>query len=596
MTGGCGRLPAEQGTGGRRCWRDSLRAHLRTHWRLRAGGVGAAMAVAAWLGPLQPAAGLDAQQGSAVQQAPQAQGPGTAGRASAELQTAGEASGFARHTRHDEMMAYLSDLGARAPDLVVGSYGETVEGRALPWLLFSRPRVTSPAEAHASGKPVLLLGANVHGFNHVVREALLLLARDLGTPGTELNALLDDLIVLMVPSKNPDGLEADIRFNARGADLNRDYMALLEPESLALVGELLNRWNPHLTVDGHDGGDVQYGGAYPYHILLQGPGLAGADPALSDLVDLAILPWVFDGLEQAGLRGFYWSRGNADAWIVGGTTPRMGRNYGGLSGKVTLLFEVNGWTGFAGGVPVAQEALRGVLTWAAQHPQELVRTVQASRARTAQWPPMGDFTRIPVAERMEAGPLRPTWLLPDPASDRAGEFMVVTDGIFEYRAVGTAFRGRPWAWVIPPEAEALVALLDRHGIAVERLTHSAMVEATGYALGPVTLEPGANLIRSAPRVTVAGEVTVVREIPAGSWIVQSAQPLGRVAAHLLEVETADSATWWGFLTPFLPPPAAGGAGGEASAGGGAASAPSAAEALFPILKLMDVQPLSRVAR
>jgi hypothetical protein len=114
-----------------------------------------------------------------------------------------------------------------------------------------------------------------------------------------------------------------------------------------------------------------------------------------------------------------------------------------------------------------------------------------------------------------------------------------------------------------------------------------MVEAIGYRIGSVIFEDGANLIRSAPRVQVAAEVPVARELRAGSWIVRSAQPLGRVAAHLLEIETEDSATWWGFLTPFLPLSAAM-AGGE---GNGADRALAEDALLFPILKLMDPHPL-----
>jgi dipeptidyl-peptidase 4 len=519
-----------------------------------------------------------------------------AGSGAAELRTAAERAGFDRHTGHDEMMAYLAELRRHAVDMTLGSYGATVEGRDLPWMLFSRPRVTTPAQAHASGKPVVLLGANVHGFNHVVREALLVLSRELGTPGTELNDLLDRVIVLVVPSKNPDGLEAGSRFNARGADLNRDYMALAEPESAALVGGILNRWDPHLTVDGHDGGDVQYGGAYPYHLLFQGPGLAGADPALTELADASIFPWLGDRLEDSGFRGFYWSRGNADEWIVGGNAPRMGRNYGGLSGKVTLLFEVTGWTGLDPGVEVAQEALRAVLTWAAGNDGRLVATVGEVRARTAALPPGEGEAGIPVEERMEAGSLRPTWDIPHP--EREGELLTVTDGRFRHQPVGTRFRARPWAWLIPPEAEALVALLHRHGIAVERLEAPAEVEAVGYALEGTTWESGENLNRSAPRVRVAGELPVTRELPAGSWVVRSGQPLGRVAAHLLEVETVDSATWWGFLTSLLPSEALGpgttaGVLGAGGATGGSALADAGEDPpLFPLLKLMEPHPLS----
>lgn len=501
----------------------------------------------------------------------------------ATLRTAAERLGFVEATSHEAMLQYLSTLRRLGADLTLGSYGTTVQGRDLPWLLFSRPGVTSPAEAHASGKPVLLLGANVHGFNPVVREALLMLARDLATPGSEMNALLDEVIVLVVPSKNPDGREAGSRFNARGADLNRDYMALHEPESAAFVGRLLNHWRPHLSVDGHDGGDVQYGGAHPYHLLLQGPGLAGADPALANLVDTDLLPHLMDRLEAEGFPAFYWSRGHEDAWILGGSAPRMGRNYGGLSGIVTLLFEVTGWTGLQGGVAVARQALRELLLWAADdvHGHRLVETVQGARVRSATWPPVAGHGATPVEEEMQTGALRPSWVIPDP--EREGSFLSVTDGEFRYRAVATRARARPWAWVIPPEAQPLVDLLHRHRIQVERLTDNAVVDAHAYTLAGVHWEEGLNHRVAAPRLQVEAEIEVQQDLPAGSWIVRSAQPLGRVAAHLLEVETVDSATWWGYLTPLLPLHAL---------GEGRPAGTTRAPVLFPVFKLMEPTPLS----
>jgi len=415
------------------------------------------------------------------------------------------------------MMAYLAELRAVASDLRLASYGTTWEGRDLPHVLFSRPQVSTPAEAHATGKPVVVLGANAHGFNHVVREALLILMRELGTPGTELNDLLDQVIVMVVPSKNPDGLEAGIRFNGRGADLNRDCMTLDQPSMAAYVGQVINLWEPHLFVDGHDGGDVQYGGAYPYHLLYQGPGLAGADPALAALADDHVFPHLNRGLEQAGYRGFYWSRGDADRWYVGGSAPRMGRNYGGLANKLSILFEVAAWPEFAGGVDVALVGLRGILTFARDESARLVTTVNEARRETVA---LGADAqgRIPVEERMEADPVRVSYEVAHP--EREGELLRVEDAEILKAPVGTRFRDRPYAYVLPPEADEVVALLLRHRIVVEQLDRPVEVPVQVYTMGTVRWAEGANL--------------------------------KRVVAHLLEPETGDSVYHWGKLTHLLP--------------------------------------------
>lgn len=496
----------------------------------------------------------------------------------ASLRTGAERSGFEEATSHEELLRYMRRVGELAPDARFQLFSESVQGRPLPLLLFSRPGVTTPAEAHASGKPVVLLGANAHGYNHVVREALLVMARELGTPGTALNGLLDEVVVLVVPTLNPDGFEAGTRPNARGADLNRDYMTLEEPETAAFVGRVLNHWNPHLVVDGHDGGDEQFGGAWPYHLLYQAPGLAGADPALTALADDRIFPWITDRLEAAGFEAFYWSRGDAESWVVGGQQPRMGRNYGGLSGKITLLFEVTTWTGFEGGMEVAGEALAATLGWAAREGSALRTTVNDSRQATARLAP-GEEPAIPVAEELRTGRLTPNWRIPDP--ERAGEARTIEGGRFVHDPVGTAFRPRPWAWILPPGADAVAALLRRHGIEVDRLLEATELEVAATPVTGAEWVEGANLRRSALRLRVGEAETVLRTLLPGSWIVRSGQPLGRVAAHLLEVETTDSVAWWGYLTGLLPPELLQGAG--ASAG-----APHPHE--LPILKRMTPAP------
>jgi hypothetical protein len=466
----------------------------------------------------------------------------------AELRTPAEQSGFTRHTRHDEMGAYLTQVQARASDMRVGSYGRTLEGRELPYAIFSRPHVTSPAEAHATGKPVVVLGANAHGHNYVGREALLILLRELGSPGTEMNRLLDSVIVMVVPSKNPDGLTLESRYTARGADLNRDYMTLDQPAMAAYVGNVVNHWNPHLFIDGHDGGAVQYGGAYPYHLLYQGPGLAAADPTLTELVDQEILPHVAGTLEGNGFQSFYWSRGGPERWLVGGAAPRMGRNYGGLANKISILFEFAAWPGLETGVEVAVASYRSILTYARDHGGTLTRTVQAARDRTVALGRGGEG-QIAVEERMEASPVRVTYQIADPEQEG---LLTVRDAPIMKHAVGTRFRDRPVAYILPPDAEAAVALLRRHRIQVERLMQDVELDVHGYTMVGIEWGTADNAHRAAPRVEVGAEVAVSVVAPRGSWIVRTGQPLGRVVTHLLEPENTDNVFYWDRMTFLLP--------------------------------------------
>ncbi len=466
-----------------------------------------------------------------------------------EPRTPLEVSEYERHTSHDEMVAYLKEVKAGSHDMALGSYGRTHQGRELYVATFSRPRVTSPAEAHASGKPILVLGANVHGFNYTLRESLLLMIRDLGTRGTELNGMLDDLIVLVVPSKNPDGLEAASRLNALGADLNRDYMALEHPAMAAYIGRVINEWDPHLFVDGHDGGAVQYGGAYPYSLLYQAAGLAGADPSLTELADQEIFPLIDRNFEAAGFEAFYWARGDEDRWYGGGAAPRMGRNYGGLANKLSILFELAEWHEKPVAVETGILAYTTVLGYAQNHGDALIATVEEARRRTIE---LGDRAegQIPVAETMEPEDFRVTYRIQNPAG--GDELLTVRDAEFLKKPVGTLYRDRPYAYLLPAEAAETAALLRRHNIAVERLVEPVRLRVQTYTLEGIRFENSDNHHRAAVRVEVGSVQEEELEFPWGAYVVRTGQQLGRVVAHLLEPETTDSAVYWNKMTSLLP--------------------------------------------
>ena len=171
--------------------------------------------------------------------------------------TAAEMNGFTAHTRHLEMWDYLEKLRGVSSDMRLGTYGETREGRQLPYAVFSRPLIAEPWEAMALDRPVILFAANVHGGERTFREGLLVLMRDLATRGTAANALLDEVVVVVAPQINPDGFEASERGqrgNSWGIDLNRDYVKLEHPTIQSYVQNLIGAWRPHLFIDGHNGG------------------------------------------------------------------------------------------------------------------------------------------------------------------------------------------------------------------------------------------------------------------------------------------------------------------------------------------------------
>ena len=473
--------------------------------------------------------------------------PVTVVLAQQSLQTPCELSGFERYTTYEEMMTYLQNVQAASTEMRLSNYGTTYEGRELPFAVFSRPSVRQPWEALVSGKPIVLLAANVHGGERTLRESLLIMVRELATSGTPLNRMLDDLVILVAPSLNPDGFEATprgTRGNAWGIDLNRDY-AKLEQQALAnYVGNLSNTWHPHIVVDGHNGG------SYPYNICYLGPSHAAPSQLIAQFCDQDIFPFIDRKMEASGYRSFYYSGGNETEWRVGGSDPRISRNYIGFTNNIGILFESPGRQGMETGVKSGAVAYQAMLEFATENPSAVMELVSFARQETVQ---MGDAAEGMVPVQQEYGPEDFPVTYQTEIGPRGGEreLITVTDGKIMKKPVVTAERERPWAYLLPREAREAVELLKRHGIAIEVLQDTVTVEIEAYTLESVAYQ--SEYGHTAAVNAKVGEVlTMTRRFPKGTYVVPTGQVLGRVVTHLLEPETNDNVVHWNTMDAWLP--------------------------------------------
>jgi hypothetical protein len=98
--------------------------------------------------------------------------------------------------------------------------------------------------------PVFINGS-IHGDENPGVDAAIRLIETLAYEDTpEVQAILDNTIVLINVVQNPDGRVAYTRRNANGFDLNRDFIAQSQPETRATV-KILTEWNPMITLDLH---------------------------------------------------------------------------------------------------------------------------------------------------------------------------------------------------------------------------------------------------------------------------------------------------------------------------------------------------------
>lgn len=162
----------------------------------------------------------------------------TRGVAPAELP--GDHRTLATSTSYAGMEAFLASVDGKGP-VAVSVEGTSAKGRSL-FLVHAAHRADAPFR--------ILFYAQQHGDEVSGKDALLYLIRDIVRNPSRLPA---DVDLWVMPMVNPDGAEAGSRRNGAGADLNRDHVTLLQPETQALH-RVARRLKPHLAVDAHEFG------------------------------------------------------------------------------------------------------------------------------------------------------------------------------------------------------------------------------------------------------------------------------------------------------------------------------------------------------
>ena len=198
------------------------------------------------------------------------------------------------HVRHDQLIAYMEAVAAASDRVTLETTGLTHEQRKLVLLSITTPEnqrniaqikanhqatITAGKAPKESAPLVMYMGYSVHGNEPSGSNAALLIAYYLAAAqGPQVDELLENAVILLDPSLNPDGLarfaqwanmhkgkhpsanslhrEHKERFpsgrtNHYWFDLNRDWLLLTHPESRARVAQF-QAWRPHILTDFHE--------------------------------------------------------------------------------------------------------------------------------------------------------------------------------------------------------------------------------------------------------------------------------------------------------------------------------------------------------
>ena len=504
-------------------------------------------------------------------------------------QTRAESSGYTATSSYADVIAFLDALEQRAPGAWVrGTIGTTTQGKPVPYLVVSRPLVRTPAEARASGKPIVYVQGNIHGGEVEGKESVQALLRDLVLDRGK-NAL-DSIVLIAVPIYNADGNDSwgpqerqrseqdgpeqvGQRPNGAQLDLNRDYIKNEAPETLASL-LMFRTWDPDVFVDLHT-----TDGSYHGYALTYAPSL---HPAAMDGALAPAGPWTRDTLlpelrrRVRARRGFeIFDYGNFSGpagaredgaslakggWLTYEHKPRFGTNYFGLRGRVSILSEAYSHDPFERRVKATTAFVGELLSYVGEQGSTVVARTRAGAANFAR----GVTTPVPLRARMTTAPfiapvlVEPLIPMGDTLRHEAGVrrgfkrsrvFVPVPMPVLD-RFEATLTRLLPEAWILDSSMTPIVERLRAHGVEARRLTRAWTGRGESFTIDSIV--KGARPFQGHSEVRLEGRWAEARlAVPRGSWIVSGRQTLALVAAIMLEPQSDDGLTTWNFLDARL---------------------------------------------
>ncbi len=292
------------------------------------------------------------------------------------------------HIRHDQLVYYFEKLAAQSPRVKIYEYGRTYEQRRLLVAIITSEAnharleeikqrhldIIDPAKdvAITDDDPVFVwLGHSIHGNESSGANSSVLTAYHYAAATSdEITNLLDETVIFVDPSINPDGLnrfaswanhhksKLDVpdpntrehnetwpggRTNHYWFDLNRDWLPLTQPESQGRIAKL-QEWKPNVLTDHHEmGTDATFhfspGEPTRVHPLI---------PDKNQELTYKIAEYHAEAFDKRG--ALYYSAENFDDYYIG-----RGPTYLDFNGGVAILFEQASSRGFE------QESANGIL-------------------------------------------------------------------------------------------------------------------------------------------------------------------------------------------------------------------------------------------
>ena len=493
--------------------------------------------------------------------------------------TRAERTNYRETSSHADVLAFIDSLQKLGAQIATGEVAKTTQGRSVPFVIASRPLVRTPAEARALNRPILYVQGNIHSGEVEGKEALQMLLRDLLFSG-EPN-VLDSIVLIAVPNYNADGNEnlapqarargsqngpemVGTRANAMGLNLNRDYIKADAPETVGSLA-MFNAWDPHIFLDLHTSNGSYHGYALTYSPSLNPAAFFGGVYARD-----TIYPVIRQRMRSRHNFETFdygnWNRNDSTGtWSTYEHVPRFGSNYYGLRGRIGLLSEAYSHDPFERRVASTYAFVREIMSYAAERSQSIMALTRRADEQTMAWGRNpSSAPAIPIRAQLARNPFKGDILVEDvprtpgdtvrhqpglrPGERRSGNIRPVRMSIVD-RFEPTLTRPMPTGYLLDASHAEAIRLVKMHGVTVQRLDAEWSTEVEVFTPDTVV---SLNQFEGHRPVRLEGRWRrETRTVPAGTYLIPTAQPLGILAVYLLEPESDDGLVTWNFLDRSL---------------------------------------------
>ncbi|GAB4320427.1 MAG: M14 family metallopeptidase [Bacteroidales bacterium] len=492
---------------------------------------------------------------------------------SQQLLTSAEKSSYSSTSTWQDVMDFTGHLLREYTSIRMDTLAVSVEGRLIPLFVLADPLPLSPEDLDSDNRIVVYIQANIHAGEVEGKEATQMLMRDLLKNPPE--NFFRDVVLLVCPVFNADGNDkisknnrtnqngpvngVGVRHNGQWLDLNRDAMKLETPEMRGLVQNVFNRWDPAIAVDCHTTNGSYHEEPVTFTWMMNPNGSRELINYMRDRLAPQVHKTLADKYHVPNVYyGEFIDRLNPEkGWISYASEPRYWVNYYGVRNRLAILNENYVYADFKTRVNGSYYLLRSILEYAQNNKDEIREMLRRTDERMTFSPPDSfaiEYKGFPTPEpitikAIEADTIpgaRGYWRFKMSDRHRTVTVPYIAD-YYPVRSVPV-----PDAWILTVPDPEILDNLKLHGITVLDVTSDTTLPVTRFA--PEKLEPASRLFQGHYVNTVEGKYVLdTVQVTGIMKVIPSAQPLGWLAAYLLEPESDDGYTKWNFLDRYLVP-------------------------------------------